>query len=233
MAADLRIYLIIDGSGSMSGQKQEVVTGVNEFIDDQKNEAQSNNDDIRFSLTTFDDKVMEIYDGEDIGLVNPVTVADTFLGGSTALFDAIGRTLTNAEDVDSDRNLVVIYTDGYENASREFTREQIKDLIERLDATGDWQFIYLGAEFADFAKEAAAIGAYASINTSKARGSVPQTLSKLSQTATSYKEMDSSDVVAVAASGGLVNYTNEQGIVDWNAVEVKEPDIEKVPDPED
>ena len=213
MSADLGIYLVIDGSGSMSGQRNEVVQGVNEFIVEQQADAAATNDDIRFSLTTFDSNVMQIYDGEDISLVRPVTVRDTFIGGGTALLDALGRTLTNAEDAQADRNIVVVYTDGEENSSREFTRDQIKALIERLEASGSWQFIYLGAEFAEFADEAAAIAMSSTINTSKR--SVGQTWKNVSATTSHYHHMP--NTATIAGSGGLIASATLDG-VDWDAV---------------
>lgn len=216
MPADLGIYLVIDGSGSMSGQRKEVVDGVNDFISEQQADVKGSNDDVRFTLTTFDEKVMQVYDGEDISLVRPVTVRDTFIGGGTALYDALGRTLTNAEDAAADRNIVVIYTDGETWADREFDKDKIKDLIDRLEATGDWQFIFLGAEFNEFAEAADNVGIAAgmTVNTSKTRGGMAATWGAVSQTTNYYKSAPKADladglIVASAAAG-----------VDWDAAKV-------------
>jgi len=222
--ADQNIYVIIDGSGSMAGVKQDVVAGINEFIKEQQDDIATSGASVVFSLTAFDSQVMEVYDGEDMTLVNPVTVNDTYLGGGTALLDAIGRTLTNAEDKAAPRNIVVVYTDGQENQSREFKHEDIAKLIEKLEATGKWQFIYLGAEFGDFRKDAAygtlrasTGGRMSAVNTSKR--AVNQTFSALTQTANMHRNVVDADYANMTAD--VVGYAKEQG-VDWDAAEEKD-----------
>lgn len=231
--ADQNIYVIIDGSGSMAGVKHDVVKGINDFIDEQKNEIAQTGEDVLFWLTSFDGTVHEVYTAEDLTLVNPVTLQQTYLGGGTALLDAIGKTLTNAEDTAAPRNIVVIYTDGHENQSREFTHDQIAKLIEKLEANGDWQFVYLGAEFGDFAKDRA-FGTVANsaglrmsaVNTSKR--SVGETFKTLSNTASYYRGATDMQVEDFAGQGGLIASASAAGVADWDAVidektKVKEP----------
>lgn len=225
--ADQNIYVIIDGSGSMGGIKHDVVTGINEFIKEQKDDVAKTGDNVKFSLTSFDNKVMEVYTAEDIALVNPVTLQDTFLGGGTALLDAIGKTLSLAESVVADRNLVVIYTDGHENASHEFTNEDIGKLIEKLEATGKWQIIYLGAEFGDFASDAAygtlsmsSGGRMSTVNTSKKN--VTGTISTASATAAYYRNASDAAVQDFAGEeDGLIVAAAAAGI-DWEATKDEE-----------
>lgn len=221
--ADQNIYVIIDGSGSMRDVKNDVVTGINEYIKEQQDDVKVTGDDVLFSLTTFDSQVLEIYENEDLLLVTPLAVAQTFLGGGTALLDAIGKTLTNAEDNAAPRNLVVIYTDGEENSSREFKTDDIAKLIEKLEASGKWQFVYLGAEFGDFRDDkafrtvsASSGSSMSSVNTSKA--SVGQTFKNLSDTSTLYRSATDKDISHVADAGGLVAYASASGI-DWEAVD--------------
>lgn len=184
---DLHIYMIIDGSGSMGQVKHDVVKGVNELIDDQKDEKQFSGDDIKFSLTVFDDQVSKIYMAEDIDLVGHVKVKDTFLGGSTALLDAIGKTLAEAEQDDSDKKLVAIYTDGGENASKEYKRDEIKKLIEDLQAKGEWQIIYMSAELADFS-DARSIGIAAGNSLlGTTRAATAGTFSNISKSSSMYR----------------------------------------------
>lgn len=223
--SDTAIYLILDGSGSMSGTKHEVVQGVNDFIDEQKVDAAKTNDVTILSLTSFDTNVNEVYVQEDISLVNHVSTADTFLGGGTALLDAIGRTLTKAEDNPANKNLVVIYTDGEENSSHEFTKEDIEKLIKKFDATGKWQFIYLGAEFADFQKDQvyttlSVAGSTGSMNTNKAatRG----TFSRMSQGASYYRGTTDAQAQQLKDRGGLIVASTEDAGVDWESVEDKD-----------
>lgn len=212
---DSRIFLVLDGSGSMSGVKKEVVKGTNELIEEQQAEAAASGETIQFSLTSFDTQVNPVYIGEEISLVKPVTVKDTFLGGGTALYDAVGKTLSEAEQDPAPRNLVVIYTDGHENASSEYTKDQIRDLIKDLEGTGRWQFMYLGAEFEDFAKEAGAIGILSTTNTSKA--GVTDTFRNVSQTYNWTKTLDDEQYRTVASTG-VISASADAG-VQWDAVE--------------
>lgn len=208
--ADLEIFMIIDGSGSMSGVKNDVVQGINDFIDEQKDDAKATGDEIRFTLTTFDDQVKEVYDSEDIAFVNHVKVGDTFLGGSTALYDAIGRTLAKVDDTGSSKKIVAIYTDGGENASREFKREDIKKLLEEKQATGLWQVIYMSAEFGDF-NQATGIGiAAGNILTGTTRGTTNAHFARMSSGTTTYKNTMSNatqdfyaDTEIAAAAAGV------------------------------
>jgi len=222
---DQGIYVVIDGSGSMSGVKQDVVKGINEFIKEQQDDVNGTNDVVQFSLTTFDSNILEVYVKENIELVNPVTVKDTFLGGGTALLDAVGRTLTKAQDDQAARNIVVIYTDGEENSSREFSKDDIEKLVEDLTNTGNWQFIYLGAEFADFTDDAAfaavvgsaSAGSVSSANTSKQK--VGTTWSNVTQTAKYHRTATPDQYQRINSRGGLISASTEDVGIDWDAVE--------------
>lgn len=221
---DQGIYVIIDGSGSMSGVKNDVVQGINEFIKEQQADVKGTNDVVQFSLTTFDSNVMEVYVKETLELVKPLTVKDTFLGGGTALLDAVGRTLTNAEEDGAARNLVVIYTDGQENQSREFTRDDIEKLIQKLNDAGNWQFIYLGAEFADFQNEAAfasmaaaGAGKFSSFNTSKAN--VGGTWATVTQTANYHRNATESQYSTLrSGERDIAAAATQDAGVDWDSV---------------
>lgn len=228
---DQGIYVIIDGSGSMSGIKNDVVTGINEFIAEQQQLVAGTNDVVRFSLTAFDTNVMEIFVKEDLNLVNPVSTQETFLGGGTALLDAVGRTLTKAEEDAAVRNIVVIYTDGGENSSREFTKDQIRELFERLDKAGNWQFIFLGAEFEDFAEDAAGFGVmagaaggkFSSMNTSK--GNVAGTWATVSATTNYHRNATAAqyDTLRSGERDVAVAAAQDAG-VDWDTVDEEKSD---------
>jgi hypothetical protein len=214
----------------MSDVKKEVVKGINDFIKEQQDDVKGTSDVVVFSLTSFDTNVQEIFVKEDISLVKPVNVKQTFLGGGTALFDAIGRTLTKAEDDAALRNIVVIYTDGEENSSKEFTKDQIEELVEKLSDTGNWQFIYLGAEFADFQEDSAFIavaagggGSFAGINTAKSN--VAGTWANVTQTANYHRNANDAQYGTINTRGGLINASKQDVDLDWDSVEepVKTP----------
>lgn len=100
----------------------------------------------------FDDKYELLHDRLDVKAVNTITHQDYFVRGSTALLDAIGRTIQKVDGVMAgtapahrpDKVLVVIITDGMENASRRFTARQMQALVSARREMG-WEFMFLGA----------------------------------------------------------------------------------------
>lgn len=101
----------------------------------------------------FDDHYELLHDRISIKGIRSITEKEYFVGGCTALLDAIGKTIHKignaqrhtSEDQRADQVLFVITTDGMENASREYTYEKIKEMIEGQKAKYDWEFIFLGA----------------------------------------------------------------------------------------
>jgi uncharacterized protein YegL len=141
----LNIRLVLDRSGSMSSCRVETVESINEYINEIQKEAVEG----VFTLSTFDNKSIDIP-------ISRIPVRElTILGqdiliprGGTPLYDAIGTavhdlsTFTYKED---EKKVLVIVTDGYENASREYTSDAIKQLIEEKTKEG-WLILYLGAD---------------------------------------------------------------------------------------
>jgi hypothetical protein len=224
--SDLSIFFILDGSGSMSGVQKEVVDGLNDFIQEQKDEAALGTN-VVFSLTVFDYKPTIVYMAEDINSVTPITKKDTFLGGGTALYDAIGTTLEKAKSENlPGKKLVAIYTDGYENSSVEWTPDKVKNLIKELENDGDWTVIFMSAEINDFATAqnlGVAAGNYTVVRGGAA--GMSSTMSGLSQATHAH-------TVAAAASTGTFfgDYANSdltEAMVDFERVNVVEPGTEE------
>lgn len=138
------IYLILDRSGSMATIKEDTVGGVNTFIEDQKKEPGK----AKLTLVKFDHEYEVVLDRVKLSKVEKIDLEPR---GSTALLDAIGKTINSVPEKDLDKNnIFVIVTDGMENASIEFNNEQIRQLIEDRQNRG-WTFIYLGANQDSFA----------------------------------------------------------------------------------
>ncbi|MBV1756487.1 MAG: hypothetical protein KMY55_01465 [Dethiosulfatibacter sp.] len=159
------IIFIMDRSGSMAGSESDTIGGYNTMI------IQQNEEDGEANLTTtlFDREVSFLHDGVNIKTVKPITNREYFVRGSTALFDAVGETIIRVSErikydrscseleADNSKNvLCVIMTDGYENASRKFTKTDVKNLIAEKELIG-WEFIYLGADIKD-SREAERMG---------------------------------------------------------------------------
>ncbi len=154
------LVFILDRSGSMAGLEGDTVGGFNSMLRKQK--AQPGKAYVTTVL--FDHLTETVHDRLPIEEVPELTEKDYFVRGSTALLDAVGKTVEHIssihhyarpEDVPA-KTMFVITTDGMENASREYSYDRLKALIEEKKALG-WEFIFLGANI-DAAKEAARFG---------------------------------------------------------------------------
>jgi hypothetical protein len=143
------ITIILDRSGSMQSVKDDTIGGFNNFLSEQRRvEGEAS-----LSLVQFDDQYEVVYEDKDIHTANPLTEATFQPRGSTALFDAVGRTVNSvglrlaalAEEKRPDKVLLVIMTDGFENASREFTAAKISEMINHQHDVYKWEFMFIGA----------------------------------------------------------------------------------------
>jgi Mg-chelatase subunit ChlD len=145
--AKKHVAFILDRSGSMGSIWDEVQGGYKHFVEEQQKQG-----DIKFSLTAFDNYIDKVIDGKPISEVSSKLPESVVPRGTTALLDAVGKTI-NAIGKNKKQVMVVIFTDGYENASHEFTKAQVKSLIEERRAAG-WGFAFLGADQDAFAEGA-------------------------------------------------------------------------------
>ena len=143
------LVFILDKSGSMSGLEADTIGGYNSMLAKQK----AVDGECYITTVLFDNNYELLHDRIDIKAVSPITDKEYQVGGSTALLDAIGRTINKignaqkhtAEDYRAEKVMFVIITDGEENSSREYTAEKIKAQIERQKEKYGWEFIFLGA----------------------------------------------------------------------------------------
>lgn len=143
------LVFILDRSGSMSGLESDTIGGYNSMLKKQK-EADG---EAVITTVLFDDKYELLHDRINIKGVMPISEKEYFVRGTTALLDAIGKTISKignaqrntAEEERAEKVLVVITTDGLENASKEYTHSKIKTMIEKQKDKHGWEFIFLGA----------------------------------------------------------------------------------------
>ena len=143
------LVFILDRSGSMSGLESDTIGGFNAMLEKQQAEPGK----CRITTVLFDHAYEVLHDRIDIKAVNKLTAKEYFVRGTTALLDAVGNAINKidnaqkntAEDHRAEKVLFVITTDGMENASREFSYDKIKSMIERQKAKHNWEFIFLGA----------------------------------------------------------------------------------------
>jgi len=143
------LVFILDRSGSMGGLESDTIGGFNSMLKKQQAEP----GDCRITTILFDDSYEVLHDRIDIKAVNEISAKEYYVRGCTALLDAVGKTIrkinkvqkNTADDYRAEKVLFVITTDGIENASREFTYDKIKSMVEKQKRKHNWEFIFLGA----------------------------------------------------------------------------------------
>lgn len=145
------VGVVLDRSGSMGPRREATITGFNEYL----NEIRGNEDadKMRLTLSQFDYEYNTLHEGAKLDAVEELTTETYVPRGSTALYDAIGRTVhkVKGDMKKNDRALIVIMTDGMENSSQEYDKKAITKLIEDCQGEGNWTFVYLGAGIDAFA----------------------------------------------------------------------------------
>ena len=153
----IELVLVLDKSGSMQGLESDTIGGFNSMIKKQK----ALDVPVRVTAVLFNDKTDVLYESRSIHSVHALTEKEYEVGGTTALLDAVGSTILNVDQKGNVKKgtkvIFVIITDGMENASREFTKTKVKQMISDKQEKYGWDFIYLGANI-DAAAEAGAIG---------------------------------------------------------------------------
>lgn len=143
------IVFILDRSGSMGGLETDTIGGFNAMLERQK-KAEG---EALLSTLLFSNETEVLHDRADIRQVEPLSLQDYRVGGSTALLDAIGGAIRHIGKLHREtrpeerpaHTLFVITTDGQENASRRYGYAELKRLIERQKEKYGWEFLFLGA----------------------------------------------------------------------------------------
>ncbi|MBQ7246887.1 MAG: VWA domain-containing protein [Lachnospiraceae bacterium] len=142
------LVFILDRSGSMSGLESDTIGGFNSMIEKQKKQS----GECLVSTVLFSDTSTVLYDRVSLSEIRRMTEEDYFVGGCTALIDAIGGAVHHIENIHKyarsedvpEHTMFIITTDGYENASHIYTSDQVKRMVERKKESG-WEFLFIGA----------------------------------------------------------------------------------------
>ena len=140
----LDIVFILDKSGSMGGQEENTIGSFNEYLEKEK----KNNYKTYITTVLFSDNYSILHDRIEVSKVRKITEKDYYVGGCTALYDALGNTIQSIKEQNTDKVLFIIITDGYENASKEYKKDDIKRLIKK---NSNYEFIYIGADIDSYA----------------------------------------------------------------------------------
>ncbi len=143
------LVFILDRSGSMAGLEADTIGGFNGMLEKQRREP----GEALVSTVLFDNESQVLHDRVPLNKVAPLTDRDYTVRGCTALLDAIGGAIhhignihkyARPEDV-PEHTLFVITTDGMENASRQYTGDRVRAMIQRQKEQYGWEFLFLGA----------------------------------------------------------------------------------------
>jgi Mg-chelatase subunit ChlD len=160
--------MILDESGSMQAIYNAALGGANETIQTIRSAEREHPDqEHRFTFVTFNTTgqwVKTVFDDVPIAEVRDLTVRDYLPDSCTPLYDAMGKAITDLERKvkEGEPVLVTVITDGYENASREYSRASVKAMVDRLREKG-WTFVYIGAN-QDSEKVSMDLGVYDSMD---------------------------------------------------------------------
>ncbi|MBP5291547.1 MAG: VWA domain-containing protein [Lachnospiraceae bacterium] len=142
------IVFILDRSGSMGGLESDTIGGYNSMLKKQKGEE----GEAIISTVLFDDQTEILHDRKKLSQVDPITNKDYYVRGCTALLDAVGGAIKHigkvqkeAGDDRPEKTLFIITTDGMENASKKYTYDKVKKMVEKKKEKNHWEFIFLGA----------------------------------------------------------------------------------------
>lgn len=143
------LVFIIDRSGSMEGLESDTIGGFNSLVEKQKKE------DGKCYVTTvlFDNRIERIHDRVELSKINRLTEKEYCVGGCTALIDAVGTSVKHIETIHNyirkedvpEHTMFVIITDGMENASHQFSSDEVKKMIEKHKEKDGWEFLFIGA----------------------------------------------------------------------------------------
>ncbi len=155
------IVFILDRSGSMRGLEADTIGGYNSLIEKQKKE----DGEAYISTVLFDDQTEVLHDRTKLDEVQTITDREYYVRGCTALLDALGGAIHHIDNVHKyareedrpEKTLFIITTDGQENASRQYTYDKVKKMVERQQKKYGWEFLFLGANI-DAVTEAGRVG---------------------------------------------------------------------------
>ena len=143
----LHVAFVLDESGSMHPLAPSVVAGFDDFLE----ELRADPGATYFSMTLFDTELRQVHLATPLEHVPSLATTGYRPRGATALLDAIAHTVISTDErltragCGEDKVLVVVMTDGYENASRRHTLSSLAELIARYQARPNWTFVFLGA----------------------------------------------------------------------------------------
>ncbi|WP_274969106.1 vWA domain-containing protein [Succinimonas amylolytica] len=158
-ASQAEVLMVLDKSGSMYSLTEDTIGGFNSMIQKYRDLKLP----VKVTTVLFNNRTQVLHNREPIENIKELTKKDYVAEGTTALLDAMGESLTNIDKIPELKNnkdiqvIVVIITDGMENASKEYKKDSIKKMVSDHQEKDGWKFVFLGANI-DAVAEAGALG---------------------------------------------------------------------------
>lgn len=186
----MNVYILLDRSGSMSTLWNEAIGSINGYVDELKN-----SDKVHFAV--FDSVSHDVIRDGKVKDWTDVTADEVSPRGGTPLYDSCGKIMAVAEEANAKKTVLVVMTDGYENASHEHTQASIKAKVKQFEEKG-WEVLFLGANFDSVEAVSGSVGVMASKTMNIGAGNMMDAMRSLSSYTTAY-----------ASTGAAINFTNE------------------------
>jgi hypothetical protein len=184
----MQAYILLDRSGSMESLWKEALSSVNAYAKELSNKKDGPAVDSHITLAVFDEQAglqFDVLRRKQLATSwETVTDKDATPRGMTPLLDSLIRIIALADADKPDKAVIVVMTDGMENASREVTREGVKAALDRVKAKG-WEVIFLGANF-DNIGDASSVGVHADRQMAMSVGTMGESMSRLAKKSRAY-----------------------------------------------
>ncbi|HOY79949.1 MAG TPA: vWA domain-containing protein [Hyphomonadaceae bacterium] len=184
----MQAYILLDRSGSMESLWKEALSSVNAYAKELANKKDGPAVDSHITLAVFDEQAglqFDVLRRKQLATSwEKVTDADATPRGMTPLLDSLIRIIALADADKPDKAVIVVMTDGMENASKEVTRDGVKAALDRVKAKG-WEVIFLGANF-DNIGDASSVGIQAGQQMAMSAGTMGESMSRLAKKSRAY-----------------------------------------------
>ena len=186
----MNVYILLDRSGSMVSLGNEPIGSINAYV-----KKLYKKDFIH--LAVFDDNSHDVIRDMPVELYEDITAEETSPRGGTPLYDSCNKIMCQAETDNAEKTVLVVMTDGYENMSKEITREQIQAKVKSWEDR-KWEVVFLGANFNNVEQVSGSLGLASSKTLNFGVGNFMKGMATLSASTMAYSEL-----------GRSINYTME------------------------
>lgn len=189
----MNVYILLDRSGSMATLWDEAIGSINGYVKTLKPAT-------KVQLAVFDSVSHDVVRDVKVKEWADVSPLEVSPRGGTPLFDSCGKIMANAEAANAKKTVLVVMTDGYENASKEHTQASIKAKVKQFEEK-KWEVIFLGANFDAVETVSGGLGVVGSKTMNIARGNLADSFATLSAYTASYN-----------ATGAAINFTEQDKV---------------------